>query len=275
MKKYKPTSPGRRAGEIVDFSMLTRSEPHKGLTFGYRRAQGRNNFGRITTRHKGGAVKRLFRAIDFKYDKFDVPAIVESVEYDPNRSSFIALLKYADGERRYVLAPHGAGIGTHCITSENAPIELGSRTVLKRIPPGTFVYNVEFQRGRGAQFARSAGIGAEVLAHDGPYTNLKLPSGEVRRVFSDGFASIGTLSNPEHGLMTIGKAGRNRHRGIRPTVRGTVMNPRDHSHGGGEGKTQLGLRRPKTPWGKVAKGVKTRNKKKKSWKFILTRRIKK
>jgi len=275
MKKYKPTSPGRRQGEIVDLSVLTRSEPHKALTSGFWRARGRNSFGRITTRHKGGGVKRLFRQIDFIYDKRDIPAVVESVEYDPNRSSFIALLKYADGERRYVLAPQGVTIGSRCITSENAPIELGSRTVLKRIPPGTFVYNVELQKGQGAKFARSAGSGAEVLAHDGPYSNLKLPSGEVRRVFSEGFASIGVLSNPEHNLMTIGKAGRNRRLGIRPTVRGSVMNPRDHPHGGGEGRTQLGLRRPKTPWGKTAKGVKTRNRKKKSWKFILSRRVKK
>ncbi|MBI2637545.1 MAG: 50S ribosomal protein L2 [Candidatus Sungbacteria bacterium] len=274
MKKYKPTSAGRRAGEIVDFSSLTKKEPERSLVHGFHRAQGRNNYGRITTRHKGGRVKTLYREVDFMYDKKDVSATVEALEYDPNRSGFIALIRYADGERRYVLAPQQMKPGSTVIISEKAPIEIGCRTMLRNIPIGTFVYNIELKPGLGSQMVRSAGIGAQVLAHEGDHTNVKLPSGEVRRIPSISWACIGMVSNPEHSFMTIGKAGRNRHLGIRPTVRGSVMNPRDHPHGGGEGKTQLGLRRPKTPWGKTAKGVKTRNRKRKSNKFILSRRTK-
>jgi len=274
MKKYKPTSAGRRSAEIVDYSALTKKEPERALVFGFQRPQGRNNYGRITVRHKGGRVKALYRAVDFLYDKKDVPAVVEAVEYDPNRSGFIALIRYRDGERRYILSPQGLKTGDRVFVSENAPIEPGSRTMLKNIPVGMHVYNVELHPGRGAALARSAGIGAEVLAHEGEYTNIKLPSGEIRKVSTTSWASIGAVSNPEHSFMTVGKAGRNRHRGIRPTVRGSVMNPRDHAHGGGEGKTQLGLRRPKTPWGKTARGVKTRKHNKKSNKFILHRRTK-
>lgn len=272
MKKYRPTSPGRRAGEIVDYSALAKKEPEKRLVFGFKRAQGRNNYGRITTRHKGGRVKALFRKVDFMYDKKDVPAIVEAIEYDPNRTGFIALIKYADGERRYILAPQNLISGSRVIASEKAPIEIGSRTVLRNIPVGTFVYNVELHAGRGAEIVRSAGSTAQVIANEGEFTTLKMPSGEIRMVSSSCWASIGTVSNPERYFMTVGKAGRNRHKGIRPTVRGKVMNPRDHPHGGGEGKTQLGLRRPKTKWGKTAKGVKTRKRNKKSNKFILQRR---
>ena len=273
MRKYNPTSPGRRAGEVIDWrKLLTKKEPEKALVFGFHRAQGRNNYGRITTRHKGGRVRALYRVVDFMYDKKDIPAVVESLEYDPNRSGFIALVKYHDGERRYMLAPQNLAVGAKVLVSEKAPIEAGSRTVLRNIPVGTFVYNVELHPGRGAVLVRSAGIGAQVLATEGGLTTLKLPSGEIRIVPSLGWASIGMVSNPEYSFMTIGKAGRNRRRGIRPTVRGTVMNPRDHAHGGGEGKTQLGLRRPKTPWGKTARGVKTRKKNRKSNKFILQRR---
>lgn len=255
--------------------VITRKDPEKSLSFGYKRDVGRNALGRITTRHKGGGAKRLWRIIDFKYDKLDIPAKVVSIEYDPNRTSLIALLVYRDGEKRYILAPQGMKVGNEIITSAEAPVEVGNRLPLRKIPVGAFVYNVELERGRGAQLARSAGVGATVLAQEGEYTNLKLPSGEVRMIRSENWASIGSLSNPERMFMTIGKAGRSRHMGIRPTVRGTAMNPRDHPHGGGEGRTLVGRRRgPATPWGKLARGVKTRKTGKKSDKFILERRKK-
>lgn len=274
MKKHNPTSPGRRQMEIIDWqNMVAKKEPEKSLTSGFRRSVGRNHHGRITTRHKGAGVKRLWREVDFKYDKKDVSAKVISVEYDPNRTAFIALLQYKDGEKRYVLAPQNLKVGGEVIVADNAPIEIGNRTRLSRIPIGTSVYNVEIEKGRGAQLVRSAGSGAVILAQEGNYTNLQLPSKEIRIIRSENLASIGVISNPEHGFMTIGKAGRARHMGIRPTVRGTAMNPVDHPHGGGEGRTQVGRRRgPATPWGKPARGVKTRNRKKKSNMFILERR---
>ncbi|MBI2640760.1 MAG: 50S ribosomal protein L2 [Candidatus Sungbacteria bacterium] len=274
MKKYNPTSPARRQMEVIDWrGVLTKKEPEKSLTFGYKRNVGRNSFGRITTRHKGGGAKRLWRKIDFLYDKKDIPARVEAIEYDPNRTSFIALLIYRDGEKRYVLAPQGFRVGSEVITSADAPIEVGNRTILQRIPIGTMIYNVELEKGKGAQLARSAGAGAMVLAQEGEYTNIQLPSKEIRVVRSENWASVGALSNPEHSFMTIGKAGRSRHMGIRPTVRGTAMNPVDHPHGGGEGRTLLGRRRgPATPWGKPARGVKTRKRFRRSDKFILQRR---
>lgn len=271
MKKYAPTSPGRRQAEIVDFSGLTAKEPEKSLTFGFKRAQGRNAFGRITTRHKGGGVKRLYRSVDFRYDKRDVPAVVEALEYDPNRTAFIALVRYADGERRYVLAPQDFRVGSSFVVSEKAPIAVGNRMPLAAMPVGTFVFNIELEPGRGAKLVRSAGVGAEVLALEGDYAHLKLPSGEIRRVGADCWATIGSLSNPEWSFMTVGKAGRNRRRGIRPTVRGSAMNPRDHPYGGGEGRQLRGTRKPKTKWGKIVGGVKTR-KRKRSDRFILQRR---
>ena len=271
MKKYSPTSPGRRGAEMVDTSSLTRKEPAKSLTVGFRRGVGRNAQGRITTRHKGGGVKRRYRLVDFRYDKKDVPAVVEALEYDPNRTSFIALVRYADGERRYVLAPQGWGAGSRFLVSGSAPIEVGNRLPLHAIPVGTFVFNVELEPHKGAQLVRSAGGGAEVLAVEGGFAQLKLPSGEIRRVPSGAWASIGSLSNPERAFMTVGKAGRSRLRGIRPTVRGSAMNPRDHPYGGGEGRAPRGTRRPKTMWGKVTGGVKTR-KKKRSDRFILQHR---
>lgn len=276
MKKYKPTSPARRAAEIVERkSAAIGKEPYSPLTFGWKKSAGRNRWGRITTRHKGGGVKRLWRIVDFKYDKKDMPARVVSVEYDPNRTSFIALLQYRDGERRYVLASQNLKIGSEIITSERAPLEIGNRTILGRIPIGTMVYNIELTNGGGAKLARSAGAGAIVLAQEGKFTHLELPSKEVRMVPSVVWASIGALSNPEHRYMTIGTAGRMRRRGIRPTVRGTAMNPVDHPHGGGEGRTLTGRRRgPATPWGKPARGVKTRKKKKKSDRFIISKRKK-
>lgn len=271
MKKYRPTSPARRQAEMIDTALLARKEPEPSLTFGYHRAVGRNSFGRITTRHKGGGVKRLYRLVDFRYDKKNIPALVEAIEYDPNRSSFIALVRYADGERRYVLAPQGWRAGASFTVSASAPIEVGNRLPLSAIPVGTFVFNVELEPGRGAQLVRSAGVGAQVLAREADMVQLRLPSGEIRAVRALNWATIGMLSNPERALMTIGNAGRNRRRGIRPTVRGSAMNPRDHPYGGGEGRQPRGTRRPKTMWGKVTGGVKTR-KIKRSDKFILRRR---
>ena len=276
MKKYNPTSPARRQMEVVDWKKnLTKKDPYNSLTFGWKRAVGRNSKGRITTRHKGGGVKRLWRDIDFLYDKKDIPARVISIEYDPNRTSFIALIQYRDGEKRYILAGVNLKVGAEILVSENAPLEVGNRTLLGRVPIGSFVYNIEFKKGFGAQLVRSAGTGAMVLAQEGKLTDLQLPSKEVRRIHSDVWASIGTLSNPEHGYMTLGKAGRSRRLRIRPTVRGTAMNPVDHPHGGGEGRSLIGRRRgPATPWGKPARGVKTRNSKKKSSRFIISRRKK-
>lgn len=262
--------------EMVEFKKtLTASEPYKPLTGGRQRHVGRNRFGRITTRHKGGGVKRLWRAIDFRYDKRDMPARVISLEYDPNRTSFIALIQYRDGERRYVLAPQGIAVGGEVLTSENAPLEAGNRVPLKKVPVGVMVYNIELELGHGAVLVRSAGVGATVLAQEGAFTNVALPSREVRRVHAENWACIGLLSNPEQGLMHIGKAGRSRRMGIRPSVRGSAMNPVDHPHGGGEGRTLIGRRRgPATPWGKPARGVKTRGPKKRSSKYILQGRKK-
>ena len=276
MKKYHPMTPSRRHMETVDWKeMITGSRPHKPLVSGFHRKKGRNAQGRITTRHKGGGAKRLWREIDFLYDKVGILARVESIEYDPNRSSLIALLSYRDGEKRYVLAPQGMKVGQEVLAAENAPVEIGNRMPLRGIPIGTLVYNIEFERGRGAQLVRSAGSGALVVAQEGVYTHIQLPSKEVRMIRSENWASVGALSNPEHSLMTIGKAGRARHMGIRPSVRGTAMNPVDHPHGGGEGRTTTGRRRgPATPWGKPARGVKTRNKRKKSSIFIVSRRKK-
>lgn len=259
--------------EVVDWKkIITQKEPHGSLTFGWKRPVGRNNDGRITTRHKGGGVKRLWRSIDFLFDKKDMPARILSLEYDPNRTSFIALIQYRDGEKRYILAGGSLKVGSEIIVSENAPLEVGNRTVLGRIPIGSLVYNVELRKGAGAQLVRSAGTGAMVLAQEGGFTDLQMPSKEVRRIHSDVWASIGTLSNPEHSYMVLGKAGRSRRLRIRPTVRGTAMNPVDHPHGGGEGRSLIGRRRgPATPWGKPARGVKTRKRKKRSDQFIIAR----
>jgi len=274
-KIYKPTSPGRRGMTGYDFSDLSTVKPLKTKTKGFKRGTGRNNKGRITTRHKGGGVKRLYREIDFKREKFDIPAKVAYLEYDPNRTARIARLHYKDGEKRYILAPDGLKVGDIVISSEKAPLKPGNRMKLKNIPQGTQVYGVELYPAKGAQMVRSAGSFATVLAHDEGYVQLSLPSSEVRRVSYDCMATIGRISNIEHNTINIGKAGRNRYLGIRPTVRGSAMNPVDHPHGGGEGKQGIGLRLgPKTPWGKQALGVKTRKKKKKSGKFIVRRRKK-
>lgn len=262
--------------EVIEWKkLLSRGKPEKSLTSGFRRSYGRNAHGRITTRHKGGGEKRLWREIDFRYDKINVPGRVASLEYDPNRTSFIALIQYRDGEKRYVLAPQGMKVGQEVLVGEQAPLEVGNRLPLRQIPLGTIVYNIEIEKGRGAQMVRSAGSGAVIVAQEGEYTHVSLPSKEVRMIRSENWASIGALSNPERALMTIGKAGRARHMGIRPSVRGTAMNPVDHPHGGGEGRTLTGRRRgPATPWGKPARGVKTRSRRKKSNIFIISRRKK-
>lgn len=275
MKIYRPTTPGRRQMSVVDFSVLTKSKPEKRLTAGLRSRAGRNSQGRITVRHQGGGHKKQYRLVDFKQDKFEVPGKVVSIEYDPNRTSFIALVNYKDGDKRYILAPQNLKVGDTVLTSESALFETGNRLPLSKIPLGTFIHNIELSPNKGGQLARSAGSSVQLLSREGGYANLVLPSSEIRRVQENCMASIGVLSNPEHNLVSIGKAGRSRWMGVRPTVRGSAMNPVDHPHGGGEGRQPIGLKFPKTPWGKHALGVKTRRKKKLSNKFIISRRKKK
>jgi large subunit ribosomal protein L2 len=274
MKTYKPRTPSQRQKISINYrKVLTGDKPFKALVFGGKQKVGRNNFGRITVKHKGGGHKRSFRIVDFVYDKMDIPAKIETIEYDPMRSGFISLVCYRDGERRYILTPKSLKKGDTFIVSENAPLEAGNRLPLVKIPVGTFVYNVEIKRGSGAKLGRSAGNYIQVVAHDSGFTSIKLPSGEVRKVPDTCFACIGEVSNDEHHLVNLGKAGRSRWLGIRPTVRGSAMNPVDHPHGGGEGRQGVGLRRgPKTAHGKQAYGVKTRTPKKYSNKFIVSRR---
>ncbi len=253
--------------------VLSGDEPHKPLVKGVKRSVGRNNAGRITTRHKGGGHKRLQRDVDFTYDKKNIIARVETIEYDPNRSGFIALVCYRDGERRYVLAPQKLAVGDEFVVSENAEVKVGNRKPLGKIPAGTFVYNVELKPGAGARLARSAGSFLEVVANDEGYTQVKMSSGEIRKILATAWASIGEVSNHEHKLVSIGKAGRSRWMGKRPTVRGTAMNPVDHPHGGGEGRQGRGRRRATSLWGKpTGKGHKTRRAKKYSNKLIVSRR---
>lgn len=275
MKNYNPTSPSRRQMSGVDYaSVLTVSEPHKALTQKLNTNSGRNNRGVITTRHQGSGNKKLYRIVDFIQNKRNVPARVETIEYDPYRSAFIALVVYKDGERRYILAPKDLKVGDEIIVSESAPLKTGNRLKLKNVPIGHFVHNVEIRSGGGGRLARSAGAYAEVLAHDGGLTDLRMGSKEIRKVSSEGWASIGQVSNPDYNLVNIGKAGRSRWLGIRPTVRGSAMNPVDHPYGGGEGAQPRGTKRPKTMWGKVTGGHKTRHKKKWSSKWIIQRRPK-
>lgn len=275
MKKYKPTTPSRRGMITVNYrGQITTNDPLKSLTYGRKRSVGRNNLGRVTTQHKGGGNKRLFRDVDFMYDKKNIPAKVEHVEYDPNRSSFIARALYKDGERRYVLASKSVKVGDTFIVSADAPVTIGNRLPLKKIPSGTFVYNIELKANGGAKLVRSAGSFAQVVANDAGYSQIKMPSTEVRKVSEECWATIGSVSNEEHKLKNFGKAGRSRWLGIRPTVRGTAMNPVDHPYGGGEGRQGRGLRRPKTRHGKVTGGRKTRTPKKYSNKLIVTRRVK-
>lgn len=254
--------------------LITANEPHKPLVKRLKAKSGRNNRGVITVRHQGGGNKKLYRLVDFRQDKFNVPGIIETIEYDPNRSAFISLVLYKDGERRYILAPKDIKVGDEIIAADQASLKAGNRLKLKNIPVGYFVHNVEMRPNGGGKLARSAGSYAEILAHADKYTDLKLSSKAVRKVPSEGYASIGQLSNPDYNLINLGKAGRSRWLGIRPTVRGTAMNPVDHPYGGGEGRQPRGTRKPKTAWGKVTGGRKTRNKKKWSNKLIVQRRQK-
>ena len=276
MKFYSPTTPSRRQMSGINFrKILTSKEPEKKLVRGFKRAKGRNVLGRITVRHKGGGAKRLFRKIDFRYDKRDIPAVIKSIEYDPNRSAFIALAVYADGEKRYILAHEGVKMGDKIIASEKAELKPGNRAPLFKIPVGSQIFNIELKPGAGAKICRSAGNYAEILAHEAGFANLKMPSTEVRKVSDNAWATIGRASKEEHNLVVIGKAGRSRWKGIRPTVRGSAMNPVDHPYGGGEGRAPQGTKRPKNLWGKGTRGVKTRNRKKYSNIFIISRRKKK
>jgi large subunit ribosomal protein L2 len=274
MKNYNPTSPGRRQMTSVDYSILSKVKPLKSLTKKIKDSAGRNNQGRITMRHQGAGNKKVYRMVDFKQTKLNVPARVETIEYDPYRTAFIAKVVYKDGERSYILAPKDLKVNSEIITAPQAPLNPGNRLTLKNIPIGYLVYNIELQIGKGGQMARSAGSYAEVLGQEGKYSILKLSSGEVRKVLSDCFASLGQVSNQDWNLVNIGKAGRSRWLGIRPTVRGKVMNPVDHPYGGGEGRTQRGTRRPKDIWGNITGGRKTRKKKRWTGKLILQRRSK-
>jgi large subunit ribosomal protein L2 len=274
MKDYKPTTPSRRHAQGYDFSELTKRAPLKSLTFGRFKSVGRNNQGRVTSMHRGGGVKRLFRVIDFKQNIFDTPAVVAAIEYDPNRTARIALLHYRNGQKSYILAPQELKAGDMVIVAERTPVRPGNRMRLKNMPQGTLVHNIELRPGQGGMIVRSAGAGAMVLAHDGGHTQVQLPSSEMRLLSGECYASVGQLSNAEHATVWLGKAGRSRWLGRRPKVRGTAKNPVDHPYGGGEGRQGRGTRRPKTMHGKVTGGHKTRNPKKKSNKFIVRRRIK-
>ena len=272
LKNFKPTSPGLRQLVIVDRSELYKGAPEKSLTIGLTKSGGRDNFGHVTSRRIGGGHKRKLRIIDFKRNKFDAEATVERIEYDPNRSAFIALISYADGEKAYILAPQRLKAGDKIISADKADIKPGNAMPLKNMPVGTIIHNIELKAGKGGQLVRSAGASAQVLGSEGKYTLVRLQSGEVRMVLGTCRATIGTVGNEQQSLINLGKAGRNRWKGIRPTVRGSVMNPNDHPHGGGEGKAPVGRKAPSTPWGKPALGLKTRNKKAKSDKLIVRRR---
>jgi len=270
IKTYKPITPGMRGWQSLDYKELTKGvKPEKSLTEGRKARAGRDHNGRISVRHQGGGHKRLYRKIDFRRDKIDVPGKVASIEYDPNRSANIALINYIDGEKRYIIAPKGLVVNAQVISGPNAPIEPGNALPLENIPLGFTVHNVELTLGKGGQMARSAGSGALVAAKEGDYVTLKLPSGEARMIFKKCYATIGTVGNEDHMNVQIGKAGRKRWMGIRPTVRGMSMNPVDHPHGGGEGKSKG--KHPVTPWGKPTKGYKTRKKHKPSSRFIVSR----
>ena len=271
VKEFKPTSPGRRFATVSSFEEITKSEPEKSLLRPLKKSGGRNAQGRITCRHRGGGHKRQYRVIDFKRNKIDIPARVLSIEYDPNRSARIALLAYNDGEKRYIIAPLGMKVGDVIVCGETADIKPGNALPLKNIPLGTTLHNIELTPGKGGQIVRSAGTGAQLMAKEGKYAQVRLPSGEVRMVLLTCKATIGQVGNIEHENISLGKAGRTRHRGVRPTVRGVVMNPRDHPHGGGEGKSPVGRKSPMTPWGKVAQGRKTRRRRQTD-KFILKAR---
>ena len=272
IRKYKPTTNGRRGMSTLTNSEITTSAPEKSLLVTKKKSGGRNNQGRMTVRHIGGGAKRKYRLIDYKRNKFDIPARVTTIEYAQNRTANIALLTYKDGEKRYIIAPKGLEVGAIVISSKNADIKVGNTLPLEAIPVGTVVHNVELKPGKGAEIARSAGASAQILGREGKYVLLRLQSGETRKVLGTCLATIGTVGNEDYELVNIGKAGRTRHMGIRPTNRGSVMNPNDHPHGGGEGRTPIGRKGPVTPWGKPALGYKTRKNKKASSKLIVSAR---
>ena len=272
IKKYKPTSPARRQMTVSTFEEITKKTPERSLVVTLKSSGGRNSYGRITVRHRGGGAKRKYRIIDFKRNKFDVPANVIAIEYDPNRSANIALFQYEDVEKIYIIAPVGLHVGDTIVSSETADIRPGNALPLKSIPVGTVIHNIELQPGKGAQLVRAAGNSAQLMAKENGYAQVRLPSSEVRMISLECLATIGQVGNIDHENISIGKAGRKRHMGWRPTVRGVVMNPCDHPHGGGEGKSPVGMPSPVTPWGKPALGYKTRSKKKQSEKFIVKHR---
>jgi large subunit ribosomal protein L2 len=274
VKAYKPTTPSRRSMTVSDFSDITSAKPEKSLVADLRKSGGRNHRGKVTTRHHGGGAKRAYRIIDFKRDKQGVPARVATIEYDPNRSARIALLHYADGEKRYILAPQGLQVGDELMSGPQADARVGNALPIANIPIGTQIHNIELRPGRGGQIVRSAGGAAQLLAKEGDYATIRLPSGEMRMVLQTCMATLGQVGNVDAANVKLGKAGRKRHLGVRPTVRGTAMSPRDHPHGGGEGRSPVGMPGPRTPWGKPALGHKTRVNKR-SNKFIVRRREKK
>ena len=272
IKTYKPVTPGRRGMTVTDYSVLSKVEPERSLLESLKKNSGRNSYGRITVRHKGGAQRRKYRVIDFKRNKLGMDAEVMTLEYDPNRSAFIALVQYEDGEKRYILAPIGLKAGDKVISSAAADIKPGNTLPLANIPTGTVIHNIELNPGKGGQLVRSAGTAAQLMAKEGDLAQVRLPSGEYRYIRMNCMATIGTVGNEDYANISIGKAGRKRHMGIRPTVRGSVMNPVDHPHGGGEGKSPVGRPGPVTPWGKPALGYKTRKTKNRTNKFIVRRR---
>lgn len=272
VRKYKPTSNGRRNMSVLTFEEITTDTPEKSLLAPKSKKGGRNNTGRITVRHHGGGNKQKYRIIDFKRNKDGIPATVKTIEYDPNRSANIALVCYADGEKRYILAPKGLKVGDVLLSGENADIKVGNAKCINQIPVGSLIHNIELHPGKGGQIARSAGVSAQILGRVDKYVLVRLGSGEVRKILAACKATIGEVGNESHELVRIGKAGKSRHLGVRPTVRGSVMNPNDHPHGGGEGKCPIGRPSPVTPWGKPALGLKTRNNKKASTKLIVRRR---
>ena len=272
IKKYKPTTPGQRGMTVSTFEEITTSTPEKSLTVTLKKNAGRNNRGVITVRHQGGGTRKKYRVIDFKREKDGIAATVKTIEYDPNRSAYIALVCYADGEKRYIIAPEGLKVGDVIFSGAEADIKTGNSLPLANIPVGTLIHCIELKAGKGAQLCRAAGNAAQLIAKEGDFAQVRLPSGEVRAIRMNCKATIGEVGNIDHGLVNIGKAGRKRHMGIRPTVRGSVMNPNDHPHGGGEGKAPVGRPGPVTPWGKPALGYKTRKKNKASDKYIVKRR---
>ena len=272
IRNYKPTTNARRGMSTLVNDEITTNKPEKSLLVSKSNKAGRNNQGKITVRHQGGGEKRKYRIIDFKRNKFDIMGTVATIEYDPNRSANIALINYIDGEKRYIIAPRGLKVGTKIVSGQNVDIRVGNALPLMNIPEGTIVHNIELQPGKGGELARSAGCSAQILGKEGKYVLVRLSSGEVRKILGTCFATIGEVGNEDYSLVKIGKAGRKRHMGVRPTVRGSVMNPNDHPHGGGEGRAPIGRSGPMTPWGKPALGYKTRKKNKASNKFIVKRR---